>query len=394
LENKNKIIVVDGPAPGNFDKDKFWEFKNLSESEAELNIYGEIASKRPWWDWEGETVTQKQFIDELKALGNKTKITLRINSPGGDVFAAHAIYSQLKTHSATIEGIVDGIAASAATIPLCACDTVKVYSNAMLMIHNPKVVLFDMYEASELNKLSDRLDKIKGSIIAAYKSKCSLEKKELSKLMDNEEWITAEEALEYGFVDEIMSDNQFEDMAISNDGRFLFVNNIKHDISRFSNKPNIFVPIKNNSQPPAVNNKQTQNKEGDKPMSFKTVDELKAACPDLVKQIEDAARVGERIRIKNIMDISKTIDSGLVNKAMFEEPMEAKDLAFEALKADSGKGTQYLKDTKEDIQNSGGKEVKGTNNDGKKPDEKPKTVQDKFKNFAAQFDAAARGVKK
>jgi hypothetical protein len=114
-------------------------------------------------------------------------------------------------------------------------------------------------------------------------------------------------------------------------------------------------------EPQPVANKSSE-KEGDSPM-FKTVDELKNACPDLVKQIEDAAREDgrkqERTRIQDIEKISKNIAPDLANKAKFEEPIDAKDLAFQAMQKDNGLAQKHLENLKTETDTSGVKDVTG-----------------------------------
>ena len=100
---------------------KFWNFIPAVPQEnkpAELILYGEISSES-WW---GDEVTPRQFGEELAALGDVPEIVVRINSPGGDVFAANAIYTRLKDNAATITVKIDGWAASAATIIAAAGD--------------------------------------------------------------------------------------------------------------------------------------------------------------------------------------------------------------------------------------------------------------------------------
>ena len=93
---------------------KFWKIKNNADNDeesAELLLYGTIANET-WW---GDEVTPKQFADDIRSLGGKD-IIVRINSGGGDVFAAQAIYNQLKSYAGNVDVVIDGICASAATI--------------------------------------------------------------------------------------------------------------------------------------------------------------------------------------------------------------------------------------------------------------------------------------
>ncbi|MCH5195936.1 MAG: Clp protease ClpP, partial [Oscillospiraceae bacterium] len=116
---------------------KFWDFKASAQTssggnsaEAELILYGDI-SQTSWW---GDEVTPKQFDSDLAALGDVDEIVVRINSGGGDVFAANAIYTRLKDHKARITVKIDGWAASAATIIAMAGDTIQIPANGVFMI--------------------------------------------------------------------------------------------------------------------------------------------------------------------------------------------------------------------------------------------------------------------
>ena len=110
----------------------FWKFRNQAGSgSAELLLYGDIAQ----YSWYSDDVTAKKFADELAALGPVSEITVRINSGGGDVFAAQAIGNLLEQSAATVTAQIDGLCASAATIVACHCDRVVASSDSIYMIH-------------------------------------------------------------------------------------------------------------------------------------------------------------------------------------------------------------------------------------------------------------------
>ncbi len=209
-------------------KQKFWRIVNEAESgSAELLLYGEI-SDVTWW---GDEVTPKQFAEDLAAIGGKD-LTVRVNSPGGDVFAAQAIYNQLKLYSGRVTMRIDGIAASAATIITCAGDTVIMPANALYMIHNPKSALFGYYDAKEMSKYAETLDTVRDTILAVYSKRVgdNLTDEQLQQKMDAETWMTAKEAQEYGFVDEI--DDGVKVTNCLKDGQ-LIVNSVSCSLSRF-----------------------------------------------------------------------------------------------------------------------------------------------------------------
>ena len=180
-------------------KKKFWNImKNEEENSADMILYGTIGSDE-WWD----DICDKTFKEEIANLGEVENINLHINSPGGSVFAAVAIANTLKNHKAKIIAFIDGLAASAATIITSACDVVKMPKNALFMIHNPLTWAYG--DKQELEKTGILLDKVKDSILETYLAKAKDKtKEELSALMDEEKWFNAEEAKEFGFIDEIV----------------------------------------------------------------------------------------------------------------------------------------------------------------------------------------------
>lgn len=191
---------------------KMWEFKQLlsNTNEVDLYLYGDIESDSYdwWWDEVIESETSaNHFKNELSKYSDLKQINLYVNSYGGSVYEAMSIRNQLKRHSATVVGIVDGFAASAAAFILTGCDMVKMYSNTMQMIHNMWMPACG--NASELRKAADDLDKIMEGNRKAFleKSNGKLEESKLVELLDGESWLTAEECFQYGLCDEIIEDN-------------------------------------------------------------------------------------------------------------------------------------------------------------------------------------------
>ena len=176
-------------------KRKFW---NWSENEDEriLRIDGVIAEE-PWID---DEITPKQFKSEL--ISGSGDITLWINSPGGDVFAASQIYNMLMDYKGNVTVKIDGLAASAASVIAMAGIRVLMSPVSQIMVHNPMTVAIG--NAEEMSKAIDMLSEIKESIINAYEIKTNLSRDEISKMMDSECWMNAKKAVELGFADEIM----------------------------------------------------------------------------------------------------------------------------------------------------------------------------------------------
>lgn len=198
-----------------------------AERVGELLLYGNI-SNESWW---GDEVTPKQIDADLKALGDLDVLNVRINSGGGSVFAGMAIHSIIKRHAAAQKtAYVDGLAASMASIIPMACGKIVMPNNALMMIHKPWAGT--MGNAEDMRKIADLLDKIEGQAVDIYQEKSGLEPDEIKKMLASETWMTAKEALELGFIDEIEHDVQ---IAASMDGDFLIMGENRFNISSFKN---------------------------------------------------------------------------------------------------------------------------------------------------------------
>lgn len=148
------------------------------------------------------------FRDALKDLGDVKTINLHINSPGGSVFEGIAIYNMMKQNKAHVNVYVDGLAASIASVIAMSGDAIFMPSNSMLMIHNPWTMAVG--NASELRKQADNLDKITESSIQTYLNQAGdkLDEEALRQLMDDETWLTAKEAVDYGLATEVIEANK------------------------------------------------------------------------------------------------------------------------------------------------------------------------------------------
>lgn len=186
---------------------QFWKWvKNMEPdpfgSDRTLYLSGEISDET----WYGDEVTPKRFRDELES--GKGNITLWINSPGGDVFAAAQIYNMLMDYPYDVTVKIDALAASAASVIAMAGTRVCMSPVAMLMIHNPMTIAIG--DSEEMQKAIDMLSEVKESILNAYEIKSGLSRNKISKLMDAETWMNAKEAKKLGFADEILFSDDSE----------------------------------------------------------------------------------------------------------------------------------------------------------------------------------------
>ncbi len=143
--------------------------------------------------------TASYLKSQLKAYG-EGPVTLNINSPGGDVLEGVAIYNILKERG-NIKVRVQGLCASIATIIMMAGKEIEVCKGSFVMVHNPFAMT--MGESDDLRSTADVLDKMKKSMVEIYTARTGLDEAEVSSIMDNETWMTAEEAVEKGFADSV-----------------------------------------------------------------------------------------------------------------------------------------------------------------------------------------------
>lgn len=180
----------------------FWRFRDAAESESgetELEFFGPISE----FSWFGDEITPALFKGELYAKGQGNPVTMLINSPGGEVIAASVIRSILQDYPGHVTADIVGLAASAATIVVTGADHVRMRESALFMIHEASVIAWG--NVDELKKTIEELKTVNDSIVNTYQAKTGMEPARLTKLMHDETWMTAKEAKDYGFVDEVVS---------------------------------------------------------------------------------------------------------------------------------------------------------------------------------------------
>ncbi len=186
----------------------FWTIRMSAREPKVVNIdiYGNIEGDS--YDWftgkKIESETSANHIKEaLKAYGDIERVELHINSMGGSVYEANAIANVLRRLSCDTVAYIDAFACSAASVIAVACKKVVMPRNAVLMIHNPWTVAIG--NAKELRKAAEDLDVLAEAFRSVYleKSGDKLDEKKLVKLLDEETYLTAEQAYEYGLCDEI-----------------------------------------------------------------------------------------------------------------------------------------------------------------------------------------------
>ena len=325
---------------------------------AELLLYGDIAQ----YSWYKDDVTAKQFADELAAIGPVNEIRVRINSGGGDVFAAQAIGNLLEQNAASVTAQIDGLCASAATIVACHCNRVVAANDSIYMIHPVKMGIYDYMGMDDLRQCMDALTAIREVVTDLYAKKTCRPKDEVAAQMDNTSWWTSSQAKANGFVDELTDDGE---TVVENRSGFLFVNSVAVGLPIDQAPEFVQNRIQDGLQdtPPAGQPEETK---GDEYMDIKSVSDLRAAFPDFVNQIEEEAAAAERSRIKAIEDMAMPGDEAAVSDAKFDHPVAASDYAVKAMQRMKAQGSKYLDGVKRDFMDSGADKVSQDADDGNK----------------------------
>ena len=213
---------------------------NKTEAAGEILIYGEI------WDmafWDGE-VSPSEILNKLEPLKNSKQIDVRINSGGGEISAGIAIYNALKNHPANITVHIDGMAASIAGVIAMAGDKILIAKNAMFMIHKASAGFWG--DSTEFRKMADVLEKYEETIVGTFVDRTGQSEAQIRLLMDEETYLTGEEAVVFGFADELIANKTVE--ATNVNGKY-FINKVQIDVSKFNKIPKNFFKNQEESAP-------------------------------------------------------------------------------------------------------------------------------------------------
>lgn len=389
MKQNSRLRMGPAPAPAavpTATAAKFWNVATVGDDEAEITLYGDVMSRQPidWWTGEPEPglyITPEGFMEDLAAVKDKGHITVKLNSCGGDLYTGIAIHNALKTLSGEVNVVVEGIAASAASVIMCAGDTVTVYPGSLVMIHGVSVYLWDSLNIQDMKQLMKGMDASERAVAEIYNAKTGIAVDTLRGMMTKETWLTGREALEKGFADNLLEDEEDPDMSMSHDRKILYVNGIGHNVEGLRHIPGT-IPIRKSAKPaarPAANirpTNQAAKSEGGK--NHMTLEELKAQEPDLVSQIEQAATnaaqaqasadavTAERKRLADIDSIAASIpDQQLVHDAKYgDNPCTAQELCFRVMQQSAASGQNFLANYEKDGAASGVGDVGAAPNGG------------------------------
>lgn len=359
------------------------------EDGATIDMYGEVVQTRPVDFWtgkpmEGNYIAVDEFLKDLDQLQGKDHVTVHINSVGGDFYAGLAIYNRLRTMNIRVTTINDGLAASAGSIIFMAGDKGerKVHAGSNLMIHGVLAFMFGYYNTNDLRSFIKTLDAHNKAAIAAYVEATGLDQETVKTAMSKDTYMTGQEAVDAGWADAVITGEGVEpvSMKLTPDKSCLMVNGHAVAACLFGKLPEsipamtaeeyaaLSTPASgeephDNSEPPAPQARNNTHINGGKNMEFTTPEELRKAFPDLVAQIEAAARAegvtAERNRIQEIESIQNVVgDAQMVQDAKFgENPLNAKDMLFAAAQKQAAVGMQMLGNLQNDAAASGAANV-------------------------------------
>jgi ATP-dependent protease ClpP protease subunit len=197
----------------------------VKDSELTIEVYGVIGSS--FWE---DGVTATQVSEQLSsAAGKASSVKVRINSPGGSCFEGVTIYNLLRSCGLPVTTVVDGLAASAASVIAMAGDKIQMGRGTLLMIHPAWMMAAG--SADELRKEADILDKITGQMVGIYSKRTGGDAATIAELVAAETWLTPDEAIGLNFADE-MTDEEGDTASVA----------AAFDLSVFAKTPESLIP--------------------------------------------------------------------------------------------------------------------------------------------------------
>lgn len=351
---------------------------SVDGSAAELTMYGDIYESQPvdWWGdpVEGQFITLSEFLEDLEAIEGCKDLTIRMNSYGGDAMVANTIHNRLREmarNGTELTCVVDGVAMSGGSLIMCACDTVRANPSSLIMIHKCWSFLWGGYNADELRDQAESMDAWDKAQVSIYQRKTGMSETKLLHMMGETTYMTGREALEKGFVDELIEDAEPVAVAASADGRCLYVRGRQMHLApgQFAPDniptvtPEAIAPVETNINPPVES--------GRKEVIHMTLEELRAQYPEQVAQVEaealaaadhteavNAAVQAERDRLAAIDEVAGLFDPALVQEAKYgQTPCTAAELALRQAQKAAKAGSKFLADANEDARESGTDQV-------------------------------------
>ena len=340
---------------------------------AEITMYGQIVERRPtdWWTGkplEGSFIVKSEFLKDLEAIEGVRKLTIRLDSLGGDAYASLLIHNRLRELKAKKTIQVDGVAMSGGSIIMCAGDTVRVNPGSLIMVHKCLAGLCGWYNEDDLDQIRQSNIASDKALASVYARKTGKDDATIIELMKNQTYLTGKEAVEQGFADELLEREDAPQIAASADHTTLFVNG-RALATMGCPLPDVIPVMQQKHDEPAPETETPPQSGKGEGIMAKNLVELKAENPELAESIMaeartaasaeiSAAAAAERQRLRDIDSIASIYSDELVNEAKYgEKACSAQELAFRAAQETAKRGKDALKDMEKDAEASGAKAV-------------------------------------
>lgn len=303
-----------------------------ADKAARIDLFGEIGGG--FWS---QGFDEAVFASLMRDVKPEQPLDIVVNSPGGSVFTALAIYNLIGRHKGPVTITVAGMAASATTIITSAKNARVVMPTGSMMLVHPVRVTADAMTPDELRAAADNLEKVRQSVRDVYVAKTGLDPEALDALMGTESYLTPREAKELGFCDEVDESTIVENSLSAGTLR---IGGLEVETSRFPRLPKALFQR-------APGPEKTEAKK----MNLET---LRQECPELVEALIAEGAAAERARIQAIEEVAMPGHEDLVRDAKFVNAMTAEQLAVAILKADRQRATARLAAREEDARELSG----------------------------------------
>lgn len=360
---------------------------------ADITMYGEVVDSQPYDFWtgkpvEGSFIIKDEFLADLEELAECEEITIHMDSVGGDTAVGLLIHNKLRDLSQAgkkLNCIVDGVAMSAGSLIMSACDNVTVHPTSLIMVHNAWVSMCGGYNADELRAQATALNSWDKALRNAYVRKTGLSEAVVGHMMSKTTYMTGDEAVEKKFADNLDKSDGAA-IAASEDRSALVVNGRYISLKGAPAPEGIPTVSASQNCEDDTNNKPKESGDNGGNIMASNLAELKAENPALAAQIEQdfnakneskikAAAEDERKRMEEIDAIASIYDPALVKAAKYDKPCSAQELAYQAALAAAKQGQKFTKDLKTDSKEANAVPEAAAPDDPKEAEKNPQAMQ-------------------
>jgi len=379
--SKTKVDVLKRP---------FYTMAVTDGNKAEITLYGEIVNERPtdWWGdpIDGDFIILNEFLQDMETVRNCKELTIRLNSIGGDAFAAFTIHNLLRGLEAKKTCIVDGVAMSGGSHIMCACDEVLVNPSSIVMIHDSVFFAFGRMNSADCQNMATQLDVVDQAQAEIYARKTGKSAEELRALMDETTYLTGRQAVEQGFADRLLDDAEDPDISVSADHKAIYAHGHRLRFAAMGELPD-GIKVVESVQTHGADNTTPEASGKNGGMNPMTLDEFRQENPEVAEALiaeaqasvshEEAvaaAVAAERQRCAEIDALIGVFGAETIQAAKYGNPCTAQEMAFRAAQEMASQGRTFMNQLQADYQESG---ADGVSSAPAAEEEKPMTAEDR-----------------